>query len=91
MVQQKLDPKWLEGLKFYYADKKMVEKNGRKTLQAIPMERPLKESDLLDLPNGEKSWKDLGDKIVMVTKNGKKYTVDKNPKPKEAVKEKIKE
>jgi hypothetical protein len=82
MVQQKFDPKWLEGLKFHYANKKIVEKNGRKTLQAIPMERPLKEEDLLELPNGERSWRDLGDKVVIVTKDGRKYTVEKNPKPK---------
>ncbi len=66
----KFNSKWLDGLKFHYAEKKMIEKNGRKTLQAIAMERPLKEDDLL-------AWKDLGDKVVIVTKNGKKYFIKK--------------
>jgi Tat protein secretion system quality control protein TatD with DNase activity len=87
MVQQKLDPKWLEGLKFHYAEKKMIEKNGRKTLQAIPMERPLKEEDIPIITHGprkgERNWTDYGDKVVIVTNNGKKYTVEKSPKPKE--------
>jgi tRNA(Leu) C34 or U34 (ribose-2'-O)-methylase TrmL len=80
MVERKFDPKWLEGLVFHYADKKMVEKNGRKTLQAIAMQRPLKEEDVM-------SWKDYEDRVVIATNDGKKYTVKKkgagNADPKE--------
>ncbi len=94
MEERKLDLKWLEGLKFYYADKKIVEKNGRKTLQAISMERPLKEEDIPIIMHGprkgQRNWSDLGDKVVIVTNNGKKYTVEKNPKFKTAVKEPVK-
>lgn len=70
MAEKKLDQKWLEGLKFHYAEKNMVEKNGRKTLQATPKERPLKEDDILD-------WKDYGDKVVIVSKDGMKHRVVK--------------
>jgi len=78
MAQGKFDQKWLEEidintkekLVFYETEKTMVEKNGRKTLQAIRKSRPLKEEDVLN-------WKDYGDKVVIVTKNGKKYTIKK--------------
>ncbi len=76
MAEKKIDSKWLEGLKFHYAEKNMVEKNGRKTLQATRKERSLKEGDILD-------WKDYPDKVVIVSKDGMKHTVEKNPKPKE--------
>ena len=91
MVEKKLDPKWLEGLKFHTAETKIVEKNGRKTLQAIPIERPLNEEDLLVKPDGSLAFTDCGDKVIIATKDGKKYTVEKNPKPKAVVKEKSKE
>ena len=79
MIEKKFDAKWLEGLKFHYAEKNMVEKNGRKTLQAIAKQRPLREEDILN-------WKDYGDKVVIVTNDGKKYTVEKNPKLREEAK-----
>ena len=74
-MEKKFDSKWLEGLKFHTADTKMVEKNGRKTLQAIPVEKPAKEEDILN-------WSDYGDKVVIALKDGMKYSVEKNPKPK---------
>ena len=89
MLEKKLDPKWLEGLKFHTAETKIVEKNGRKTLQAIPIERPLKEEDILVRPDGSLSFTDYPDKIVIATKDGKKYTVEKNPKPKAVPKETV--
>jgi hypothetical protein len=72
----KFNPKWLEEkdsnteekLVFYETEKNIIEKNGRKTLQAVRKPRPLKEEDLLN-------WHDYGDKVVMATKNGKKYTI----------------
>jgi hypothetical protein len=69
-AEKKFNPKWLEGLKFSFAEKEMIEKNGRKTLKATPKKRPLKEEDLL-------SWKDYGDRVVIATNDGKKYTVKK--------------
>jgi urease accessory protein UreE len=70
MAEKKFDPKWLEGLSFSFAEKTMIEKDGRKTLHAVPKKRPLKEEDMLD-------WKDNGETVVIVTKDGKKYTVKK--------------
>ena len=66
----KFNPKWLDNLKFHTAEDKIIEKNGRKVHQAVPIERPLKENDLL-------GWKDYGDKIVIATKDGRKYHIKK--------------
>ena len=80
MAEKKFDPRWLEGLIYHSAENKMIEKNGRKTLQGIPTQRPAKEQDVL-------GWTDYGDKVVIAIKDGKKYTVEKNPKPKASEKE----
>jgi len=72
----KIDPKFLKGLKFHGAEPKVVEKDGRKVNQNIPFERPLKEADVLD-------FKDAGDTVIIVTKDGRKYTVDKNAREEE--------
>lgn len=82
----KFDAKWLEGLIYHYAEKKMIEKNGRKTLHAIPMTRPLKEEDILTRPDGSLAFADYGDKVVIVTKDGRKYTVSKSGGKKEEFK-----
>ena len=71
----KIDPKWLDGLTLRYAEKTTVEKGGRKTLHAIAKQRPLREEDML-------SWRDCGDKVVIVGNDGMKHTVEKNPKSK---------
>jgi hypothetical protein len=84
MGEKKFDPKWLEEkdmntgekLVFFETEKNMVEKNGRKTLQAVRKARPLREEDLL-------SWKDYGDRVVMATLNGKKYTIARKVKREE--------
>ena len=89
MLEKKLDPKWLEGLKFHTAETKIVEKNGRKTLQAVAKQRPMKEGDILVKPDGSLAFTDYGDKVVIATKDGKKYTVEKNPKPKAVPKETV--
>jgi len=87
MVEKRFDLKWLEGLFFHYAEKNVVEKNGRKTLQAVAKQRPMKEGDILVKPDGSLAFTDYGDKVVIATKDGKKYTVEKNPKFKVAEKE----
>ncbi len=77
----KFDQKWLEGLVFHYAEKNMIEKNGRKTLQAFPKTRPLKEEDIPIIEvgprKGERNWTDYGDTVVIATNDGRKYTVKK--------------
>ncbi len=70
MADKKFDAKWLEGLKFHTAEGKLVEKNGRKTWQSIPIERPAKEEDVLN-------WNDYGDKVVIALNDGMKYTIKK--------------
>jgi hypothetical protein len=64
-------PEWLLGLAFTTSEAKKVEKDGRKSTTFIPVERPLKEGDLVD-------WKDKGDSVVLVAGDGKKYTVKKS-------------
>jgi len=68
--QRGFKSKWLEGLTFSFAEKAMVEKNGRKTLQATPKKRPLKEDDVM-------SWREYPDKVVLATNDGRKYAVKK--------------
>jgi hypothetical protein len=85
MAEKKIDPRWLKGLKYHSADTKIVEKNGRKTLQAIPTDRAATENDILN-------WKEYPDKIVIVLKDGMKYKINKDgdliePKPKEEPKQ----
>jgi len=75
----KIDQKFLEGIKMTGADEKTVEKDGRKTIQNIPWERQAKEEDVL-------SWKDYGDYVVIVIKDGRKYKVEKNGKKEEKAK-----
>lgn len=58
----------------------IVEKNGRKVHKSTPWERQAKEDDVL-------SWRYDGDNIVIVINDGKKYRVEKSPKPKEKAKE----
>lgn len=65
-----IDQKFLKGLKFKGAERKIIEKDGRKTVQGVPYERPLKPEDVIGM-------KDNGDSIVIVTADGQKYTVSK--------------
>lgn len=67
---QDINPKWLDGFTFRGATPKEVEEDGRKRMKYIPFERPLKPEDVL-------SFKDYGPHVVIVTKDGKKYTVKK--------------
>ncbi len=69
-AEKRFNPEWLKGLTFSYAETKYIEKSGRKTLHATPMTRPLTEADLL-------AWKEYPDRIVLATKDGKKYAIKK--------------
>lgn len=68
-----LDPKYLQGLVFKGAEKKVVDEDGVKKTKGVPYERPLKMEDVL-------SWADKGATVVIVTGDGRKYNIEKNPK-----------
>lgn len=70
--KNQIDPKHLKGLKFRYSEGKQVVEDGRKVVRYAAAERPLKPEDVLD-------WKDTGEQIVLVTADGRKVTVDKEP------------
>ena len=65
--------KHLEGLTFRTAKEQKQGEDGKKKM--VGVERPLMLDDLL-------SQRDTGDAFVVVTKDGKKYTIPKN-KPKD--------
>lgn len=67
----KIDAKLLEGLTFTGSEGKTAEKDGRKVKKNIPFERPLAPEDVLD-------FKEVGDTVVIVAKDGRKHTVKKN-------------
>ena len=65
------ESKWLKG--FTFRSRKAgtpKEKDGIKIKTFVPIERDLKEGDIL-------SWKDKGDHVVLVTADGQKLTVKK--------------
>ncbi len=63
--------KLLKGLKFRTSEgREIVDENGKKKTKFIPIERALKPGDVL-------SWKDKGDVVVIVAKDGTKHTVAK--------------
>lgn len=72
-MAEKIDAKYLKGLKFRSSTGRDVEEDGKKVKKYVPTERPLKPEDVLD-------WKDYGDKIVLVTSDGQKVTVEKDQK-----------
>ncbi|MBN2427109.1 MAG: hypothetical protein JXK94_02105 [Deltaproteobacteria bacterium] len=59
MTKKMIDEKYLKGLKFHYGKPKVVHE---------PKERDLEPRDVLD-------WQEKGDTIVLVTADGRKYTV----------------
>jgi hypothetical protein len=65
-----LNPQWLKGFMFRGATPKATEEDGRKKVTYVPFERPLETGDVLD-------WKDKGTTVVIVTKDGRKYSVSK--------------
>ncbi len=71
----KIDPKWLTGIKMTGSTEKEIEKDGRKTKQYIPWERPATEEDVL-------SFRSADDSVVIVIKDGRKYEVSKKAEEK---------
>lgn len=67
-----LDPKYLKGLMFGTAkhEPKKDEKTGNEKTVHTRIERTLTPADVL-------SWRDDGDTIIIVAKNGKKHEVKK--------------
>ena len=68
------DAKYLTGIKMTGAEEKIVEKDGRKHRQYIPWERQAKEEDVF-------SFVDRGSYVGIVIKDGRKYKVEKSPRP----------
>jgi hypothetical protein len=64
------DVKWLKGIMFATSEAKKVKKDGRETIRHIPVERQATADDVLN-------WRVDGDQVVIVTKDGRKYRVDK--------------
>ena len=68
-----INSKLLRGLRFRTSEPKTSQdENGVKKTRHYPMDRALRPDDVLD-------WKDKGDKVVIVTNDGQKYTVAKEP------------
>lgn len=67
-----IDAKLLKGLTFKTAEIRETkdENSGKPIKKSLPVERALKPADVLD-------WKDLGDTVVIVAKDGRKYRVEK--------------
>lgn len=71
-----IDPKYLKGLKYKTSEAKEEKgENGRKKRTFVKVERALKPEDIL-------SWADQGDAVVLVTADGQKLTVAKEPEGK---------
>jgi len=70
---KQIDPDYIKGLKFHYAEKKMVEKDGKMTWEYKPLERALKPEDVI-------GSRDYGDRIVIVTADGQKLELYKKKK-----------
>lgn len=72
MATKAIDKKFLDGLTFRGATTETVkdEESGREVARSVPFSRPLESDDILD-------WTDNGSAIILVTADGKKYTVAK--------------
>lgn len=67
----KFDPKWLAGIKFSTAETRKVDDgNGNEVARNFPVKLDAAPEHVLD-------WADKGATVVIVMKDGKKYTVDK--------------
>lgn len=72
-----IDEKYLAGLVFKSSKQKKTDEGTAN----VPTERPLTQADVLD-------WKDNGPTVTIVTADGQKHLVSKNPKAKTAGKDK---
>lgn len=83
MAKSQIDVKYLVGLKYRSAEEKEVKTDNGPKKKFFPLERPLNPEDVMD-------WADKGDYVVIVTADGQKYTVSKNPKKDESKKDESK-
>lgn len=66
-----IDAKFLKGLTYKTSEaKKSKDDNGKEKTAFIPVERALKPEDVL-------GWKDRGNTVVIVAKDGRKYRIEK--------------
>ncbi len=74
MADEKLDPKYLEGLKYKTADVKTKKNDsGRETVVHSAVEEALSHKHIL-------GWKDYGSHVHIVTRDGRKHKVAKDKK-----------
>jgi hypothetical protein len=70
----KVDPKLLEGLEFKTSKSQKVEEDGKKVTRYYPDSRPMEQDDIIGM-------KDMGDRVVIVSADGRKHRVAKTGKP----------
>lgn len=68
--EQTFNPKWLKGLIYETSEARTVKEQGENKKRWVPVERELKESDVL-------SWREKDKFVIIVTKDGKKHVVRK--------------
>jgi len=69
-MAERIDAKLLKGLRYRTSEGKRVNEDGRNVMKYAPVERPMRQEDVLD-------WKDNGQTVTMVTADGQKLTVEK--------------
>lgn len=69
-MAERIDAKYLKGLKFRSSEGKQVMDDGREVIRYTAAERNMKPDDVLD-------WRDTGSDIILVTADGQKVTVSK--------------
>ena len=80
-MPEKIDPKYLEGLKHQYSECREVVEDGRKVTKYAQKERDMKPEDVL-------AWKDKGAEVVLVTGDGRKIRISKDRPAREQEKSK---
>ncbi len=71
--EEGLNPKYLKGILFRTSEAKKVNENNVEKLRYTPVERDLTVNDVLN-------YKDNGNVLIIVTKDGQKYTISKKGK-----------
>lgn len=69
----RIEEKQLKGLRFHTSEKREITKDGEKKTRYFPVERDLKPGDIL-------SSRSTPEGTVIVTKDGRKYTLGKGDK-----------
>ncbi len=69
-MTEKIDRKYLIGLKFKASEGRTVTKDGRDVIEYVTVERALKPEDVI-------GWRDTGPEIIIVTADGHKSTISK--------------